>query len=252
MNLEDLLRDSEKDLSPLFSEAMVSVIFGSLWIMAVLLFLSWPHSSLSRHLQDFHLPWTFFCTFAGALIITAYVNMRCGLGEILPKVVSARMDREGLTTFDEEKDYFSYAFPQTFWQTMFLILLLFPFLVLGAMIHGTTLSDFLVALEILFSASFLCRQAGFFFLLLWGRWRFGGYWSGRLFYLAWFFGTAFSFPALNPLLLLFHLHFGQRVPLGPEVSSPLPYFFLVVFLFLFFTIFCWRLIRRKNLVRRRP
>lgn len=249
MHLEDLFRDGEKDLSPIFSATMVSVLFGGLWIMILLLFLSWPYSPLFQYLLESRIPWTFYSVFAGALIVISYMNLRLGLGEIIPKVVSARTDREGLITHEEETDYGSYALPQQGIHTLTLILLFFPFLLLGGLVNGTTCSDFFVALGILFSASFLCRQGAFLGVLLWGRWSPGAYWGGRIFFLLLLFGTGFFFPEGNPLLLLFNLHFGERIPLGPVVSSPLPYFLLSLFLFLTFTLLSRLMIKRKRTKR---
>ncbi|MEW6187897.1 MAG: hypothetical protein AB1585_19385 [Thermodesulfobacteriota bacterium] len=246
MKLDYILGESEKDLAPIFSSPMSSITLSSLWIMGILLFLSWPYTSLYRYLQDARIPWTFFSTFAGALIIISYINIRCGLGEIIPNIVYARLEREGVTTREEERDYFSYGLPQTLIHTLTLLLLLLPFLILAGAINGIPWRIFILGLSIIFSASLLCRQVAFLLLLIWGRWRLSGYLGARLFFCFFLFATGFFLPAINPLLLLFNLHFGQRLPLGPVIPSVVPYFTVIPAVILVFSVFLQWVIFRKN------
>jgi hypothetical protein len=224
MRWDDLLRDSSKNLAPIFSANMSSITLGCLWLMGVVLFFSWPYASLDQYLQEFRIPWTYFSTFGGALIMIAYVNLRAAQGEIIPDISYARLEREGIVTYEEERPYLAYEFPQALIHIFILLLLLLPFLILGAVVTGITFNHFLIGLSVLFTGSLLCRQCSFFLFQLGGRWRLTGYLGARLFYCLFLFLSGFVIPEYNPLLLLFNLHFGERVPVGPIIPSPAPYF----------------------------
>ena len=103
--------------------------------------------------------------------MVSYLNLRCALGEIIPQSIFARLEREGVTTFEEERDYLAYEFPHSLLHTLVFHLLMLPFLILGAAITGISSQDFVLGLGILFTASLLCRQVSFFLLLILGRWQ---------------------------------------------------------------------------------
>jgi hypothetical protein len=246
MKWNDILGDSEKDLSPVFSPTMLSNTMGVLWVLGILLFLTWPFRSLFHYIEAFQIPQTFLGTFTGGLIMVSYLNLRCALGEIIPKSIFARPEREGITTFEEERDYFTYGFPQSVLHTLVFHLLMLPFLMIGSAVTGISLPAFALGLAILFTASLLIRQASFFLLLIFGRWRMSGYLGARLFYVLFLFATAFAAPFLNPVLLLVNLHYGGRLPIGPVIRSPSPYFLVVLSaILLLFLVNQW-IIRRHN------
>jgi hypothetical protein len=246
MKFDSIFGDSERDLTPIFSSEMVSITMGSLWVMGIILVLTWPYAALFQYIKSFRIPQTFLGTFVGGLVMVSYMNIRCGLGEIIPKSIFARSEREGLSTFEEERDYCSYAFPQSLFHTLLFHLLMLPFLIIGAAVTGISLPAFALGLAILFTASLLCRQASFFMLLIIGRWRVSGYLGARLFYVLFLFATAFIAPSLNPVLLLVKLHYGERVPIGPVIPTSSPYFGVVLSaIFLFFLVNQW-IIRRNN------
>ena len=228
MKLDYIFGDNERDLSPIFSSNMASITMGCLWVMGIILVLTWPYAPLFQYIKDFRIPQTFLSTFVGGLIMVSYINIRCGLGEIIPKSIFARSEREGITTFEEERDYLFYGFPQSVLHTLVFHLLLLPFLIIGAAVTGIVPRDFALGLAILFTASLLCRQASFFFLLVLGRWRLSAYLGARLFYILFLFPTAFIAPFLNPVLLLVKIHYGERVPIGPIIPTPFPYFLVVL------------------------
>lgn len=246
MKWDSIFGESEKDLAPIFSSNMVSITMGCLWVMGIILGLSWPFRFLSHYIETFRIPQTFLSIFVGGLIMMSYLNLRCALGEIIPSTIFARVEREDLTTFEEERDYLVYEFPRSLFQTLVFHLLLFPFLILGAAVTGISFQDFFLGLGILFTASLVCRQAAFFLLLILGRWRVSGYMGARLFYFIFLFGTAFLVPVLNPILLLVKLHYGEGVPIGPVIPSLSPYFLAVLSAILFFLLVNQWTIRRNN------
>lgn len=234
MKTDSIWSDSERDLAPIFSPRMVSITTGCLWVLGIILVLTWPFRSLPRYIEGFRIPQTFLTTFAGGLIMVSYLNLRCALGEIIPDSVFARVDREDVTTFEEERGYLSYGFPVSVIHTLVLHLLMLPFLILGAAASGISLQGFVLGLAILFTASLLCRQVSFFLLLIWGRWRVSGYLGARVFYVLFLFATVFIAPSLNPVVLLVKLHYGERVPIGPVIPSLFPYFLVVLSAILIF------------------
>jgi hypothetical protein len=250
MKLDFILNDSEKDLAPFFSSAMISITMGYLWVLGIILVLTWPYSPLFQYLEIFRIPQAFLSTFVGSLIMVSYINLRCGLGEIIPHSGFAILERENLPTSEEERDYLFYGFPQAVLQTLWFHLLMLPFLLVGAAVTGISLPTFTLSLAVVSSASLLCRQISFFLLLLLGRWHSIGYYGSRLFYLLFLGGTAFFVPILNPVLLLYNLHYGERVPIGPILPTTVPYFIVVLsVLFLFFLASEW-IIRRRTLHNR--
>ncbi len=243
--------ETEKDLSPIFSSNMVSITMGSLWLMGIILILTWPYRFLFQYLEGFQIPPTFLCIFVSGLIMISYLNLRSALGEIIPDSFFARLEREGVTTFEEERDYLTYGFPQSLFHTLVFHLLLLPFLIIGAAITGIPLSNFFLGLAVLFTSSLLCRQVSFFLLLTLGRWQVSGYVGARLFYFIFLFATAFIAPFLNPVLLLVKLHYGERVPFGPVIHSLFPFFVVVLSSVLFFLLLNQGIIRRNNRKRSR-
>ena len=246
MKLDSIFGDSERDLAPIFSSSMVSITMGCLWVLGIILVLTWPFSSLFHYIEGFRIPQTFLGTFVGGLIMVSYLNLRCALGEIIPDSIFARLEREDITTFEEERDYLSYGFPLSVLHTLVFHLLMLPFLIIGKAATGISLQAFVLGLAILFTASLLCRQASFFLLLILGRWRVSGYLGARVFYILFLFATAFIAPFLNPVLLLVKLHYGERVPIGPVIPTLFPYFLVVLSaILLFFLVNQW-IIRRNN------
>ncbi len=111
MKTDSIFGDSERDLAPIFSSSMVSITMGCLWVLGIILVLTWPFRSLFHYIEGFRIPQTFLATFVGGLIMVSYLNLRCALGEIIPDSIFARLEREDVTTFEEERDYLSYGFP---------------------------------------------------------------------------------------------------------------------------------------------
>jgi hypothetical protein len=246
MKWESIFGESERDLAPIFSSSMVSIIMGSLWVMGIILLLTWPFRFLFQYIEGFRIPQTFLGTFVGGLIMVSYLNLRCGLGEIIPNSIFARLEREGITTFEEERDYLAYEFPHALLHTLVFLLLLLPFLILGAAVTGISSQDFVLGLAILLTASLLCRQVSFLLLLILGRWRVSGYVGSRLFYFIFLLATAFMAPFLNPVLLLAKLHYGEEVPIGPIITSTSPYFIVILSAIMIFLPVNQWIIRRNN------
>ncbi len=246
MKTDSIFGDSERDLAPIFSSRMVSITMGCLWVLGIILVLTWPFRSLFHYIEGFRIPQTFLATFVGGLIMVSYLNLRCALGEIIPDSIFARLDREDVTTFEEERGYLSYGFPISVLHTLVFHLLMLPFLILGAAATGISLQGFVLGLAILFTASLLCRQVSFFLLLIWGRWRVSGYLGARVFYILFLFATAYIAPSLNPVLLLVNLHYGERVPIGPVIPTLFPYFLVVLSAILIFLLVNQWIIRRNN------
>jgi hypothetical protein len=227
MRFDYLTDDSERSLTPFFSPKMLSITFNCVWIIGSLLLVFWPHKELFNFIRGHRVPLTFLGVFVGMLLISAYVNLGCGRGEIFPKNLFSRMIREGIITLEEKYDYLSYGLVQSILHNIFFILLAFPLLMLAATVSGISLQVFAQALSILFTAPILCRLLSFLIYLVFGRWGLVGFLSTRLFFVFFFFATGAFAAFANPILHIYAFYSGEEILTGFQINAYSLYLMLV-------------------------
>lgn len=250
MRFDYLADPTEKSLAPFFSPRMLSVTFNCIWILGVLLMVFWPKKGLFNFIEENEIPLVFLPTFVAALLINSYVNLRCGRGEMYPKDILYKLEGKGVTTFEEENDFFSYGLVESLLHTMFLLLLLLPMLLVSAGLSGISLQVFAKALSILFTSSLLCRLFGFLMYPCSGKWSLVGYLSIRLFFIFFMFVTVVFAPFANPILLINALYKGEEILSPSPMSTYAVYMMLVTAAILLFTL-ANQAIVRHNIHRER-
>jgi len=226
MKFDYLTDNSEKSLAPFFSAKMLVVTFNSIWILGLILIILWPRRALFLFVMGHRIPLSFFVVFAVALLVNSYVNLRCGRGEIFQHRLSSRLAMENIVTFEEMRDFFSYSFVAFLLHTLFLLLFLLPLLIVSAAISAVTPVVLIKALSIIFTASLSCRMFGFLVFLLWGRWRFVGYLTTRIFYIFFIFATGAFAGYVNPVLL--HAFYGGQASFAPLSANAYSIYMIVV------------------------
>jgi hypothetical protein len=206
MKYHFLTDDSEKSLAPFFSKTMLTANFTGVVVISILLIISWPHQPLSGFMHQNKAPLVFFVIFAATLIVTSYINLCCGRGEMIRRgyhIIKYRTDR---STLEKENDFLKYGLIAFLLHSSILLLLFLPHLILAASISSVGLLQSLKAVSILYSASLLCRLFGFMVYLFWGRASTLGYFIARTFMIVFIFGTFFLAPCLNPIQFLYKLN----------------------------------------------
>ncbi len=218
--------DDEKSLAPFFSPLMSSITYNYIWILGVILLISWPHKSLYQYIQSHNMPLTFMAVFAASMIMISYIQIRCGRGEVFVKDSYSKMMREGVRTFEEDNGFIIYGLPQSIMHILFFVFLSLPMLILAASISGVGIEHLLMALFILFMSALVCRWFAFLIYLILGRWNFWGYLLPRIFFILIFFITAFYNDFANPVLLL-NLFFEGEVSVLQDDMSKYPLFIML-------------------------
>ena len=149
-------------------------------------------------------PSVFFPVMAAALVIYAYVQLRCGRGEIVKSRFSENYLRQ-LSTFEQEYSFMEYAFVEFLLHVVFLVLLIIPVLMLATSISGLPFIVLIQGVSVIFTAALLCRLIGFMTYLLWGRGGSIGYLIARVLMCIFLFVTALNLPVVNPVRLLYAL-----------------------------------------------
>ena len=201
-----LTDDSEKSLAPFFSKTVLSASFTGVVVVSILLLIFWPRQPLSGFIVENKAPLAFFWVFAATLIVTSYINLCCGSGEMIRRGYYIIKYRTDLSTFEKENDFFKYGLIEFLLHSLILSLLFLPHLILAASISAVSFTIFLKAVSILYTASLLCRMFGFILYLFWGRASTIGYFVARTFMIVFIFGTFFFAPFLNPLRFLYLLN----------------------------------------------
>lgn len=210
MKFDYSTNDTQKSLAPFFSTKMLSITFSGLWILCLILFICWPTKDLHFYVSGPEMPLSFLVIFGVTLLLNAYVNLRCGHGEIFIASIPGRPKRDKLATFEEERDFFSYGLIEFIFHTLFLLVILLPILLVSASLSEITPWVLLKSLSIIFVASLLCRMFGFLMFVAWKAHPMIGYQSTRLFFLVFIFGTAVFAPFTNSFLMINALYKGQE------------------------------------------
>ncbi|RJQ64771.1 MAG: hypothetical protein C4530_01675 [Desulfobacteraceae bacterium] len=212
MRTEFLTDDSERSLAPFFSPPLLSATATGLYIVGCVLLLFWPRQELFRFIGTNSEPLLFFQVFSTAALVQAYLNLRCGRGEMV-KQDDLPYFRKEVSTHETERNFLRYGLKGFLLHTIFLILPFLPLLLVASSISGVSAAVFAEAVSVLWITSLLCRVFGFFVYLLWGRLSYAGYLTVRVFGILLLFATAAYSAALNPLLLLYHMNKGVQNPL---------------------------------------
>ncbi len=101
MKFDYSTNDTQKSLAPFFSTKMLSITFSGLWILCLILFICWPTKDLHFYVSGPEMPLSFLVIFGVTLLLNAYVNLRCGHGEIFIASIPGRPKRDELATFED-------------------------------------------------------------------------------------------------------------------------------------------------------
>ena len=207
MKLYFLTDDSEKSLAPFFSKRMLDTVMASAVIVGGLLIVFWSRQSLSEFIANSKEPNIFFLIFAASLIVTSYVSLCCGGGEMVRKgyhMINYHTDKP---TYEKEIEFYRYGLIEFLLHTCVLLLPLLPLLSLAAFGSAVSLTTFIAAVCVLYTASLFCRLCGFVVYLCWGRSSTLGYFAARTLMIIFIFATFLFAPAVNPLQLLYRLNY---------------------------------------------
>jgi len=202
MKFNYLTDDNEKCLAPFFSEVMIAVALYGIFIIAALLVICWPQKSFFSYIHTGTVPILFFLTFAVTLIINAYINLRCGRGEMNKKINFYNEVSE------KETDFLTYGLIEFLLHTSFMILPHLPLLLLAASVSGISAVNVIKAVSVIFTASLFCRMFAFVIYIFEGRASWVGYLLVRAFFILFLFGTLPFFRRINPFQILYEINSG--------------------------------------------
>ena len=207
MDFNYLTDESEKTLVPFFSPVVLSAIFKGIVIVSGFLLVFWPQNFASFIGQN-KTPLVFAMVFTITLIILSYINLCCGRGEMAKSrtLFHEYPKLEKTVTFERENDFLQYGLIGFLLHTVFLLLPFLPLLMLSTSVSGVSLSVFGKACSVVFTASLLCRLAGFIAYTFWGRMSSVGFLLTRVFLGIFLFGTLILAPTINPVLVLYELN----------------------------------------------
>jgi hypothetical protein len=245
MKFDYTINDSQKSLAPFFSAKMLSITFNMTWLLALILLIWMPKKDLYLYFSRHVVPLNFLITFVVTLLMNAYVNLRCGRGEIFESPILVRPKRERLVTLEEERAFFSYGMVEFFIHTLLLLMILLPLLLISGAISAISPRGFFEALSIIFAASLLCRLFGFLMFLSWKNRPRIGYHLTRLFFYFFIFVTGLFVPYANPILMFYSL-FKDRGMVTPFSMAPYPFHMLIMTLGILLLILANHLMARQN------
>jgi hypothetical protein len=200
-----LTDESEKSLAPFFSKTVLSAGFASVVFLGVVLLIFWPRQPLSAFVVVNKDPLVFFLVSAAALIISAYVNLCCGCGDMTRKGYYMIRYRTDLDTFEKEIDFLRYGLIEFIGHTLIFLLPFLPLLIIAASISAVSHIVFIAASSLLYTVSLLFRMFGFVVYLIWGRMSTLGYFVARAFLIVYLFGCLLFVPSINPIRFLSQL-----------------------------------------------
>lgn len=204
-----LTDESEKSLAPFFSPQVLTAGLTGAVIVGIFLLIFWPRQPLSDIMVTGGEPAVYFLVFAAALVVSAYINLGCGAGDMVRKgYYIINYDTEQ-PTHETQIGFYRYGLIEFLLHALVLLLLFMPLLGLAAFISAASWATFLMAVAILYSASLFCRLFGFFVYLIWGRSSTLGYLAARATMIFFVFVTVIFAPRVNPLYLLYRLNQGS-------------------------------------------
>ncbi|MBD3306082.1 hypothetical protein GF339_06820 [candidate division KSB3 bacterium] len=206
MQYEYLTDSSDRSLVPFFSPSVTAALFYGVLIVTGVLVVFWPWQDLPSFMGKQQSPLVFFQLSTAVLIIIAYVNLRCGRGEMVRTDYFKSYEGKPPRTFEQERNFFRYGLIGFLLHTLFLLLPFLPLLILATSLSGLSLRACAQACVLVFMTSLLCRVFGFVMYLLGGRASFFGYFFTRAFFVLVLFATAVLAPACNPILVLYGMN----------------------------------------------
>ncbi|MFC1892080.1 hypothetical protein ACFLZT_06770 [Thermodesulfobacteriota bacterium] len=229
MGFEYITGTAEKTLSPFFSKRVLSAVFKSTLVLGMIMVGSWPDMELFTYIHEGKYPLLFLRTFAAALIINSYINLRCGRGELYAEENYYKLKTGEVKPFELERNFFSYGLIETVLHTAMLLLFFVPILMISARISGITLICFNKACLVLYTSSLVCRLFGFLMYPLHKKSTGTGYIVIRLFYVFFMFGTLYIAPYINPIMIINYLHSGEIMIIFNNITFYSFYMMTVLF-----------------------
>ena len=215
MQWDYLYDESEKTLTPFFSEPILSYHFRCLIIAGIVLLVLWPRQPFYHFLEASHAPLLFFQVFVVATILCSYLSLRCGRGEMVQRDYFSEYYEEP-PSFEKERNFFTYGLVGFLLHTAFLVLPFIPILIIATTVSLVPFALFAKAVIVLYASALLCRITGFVLYLLGGRLSYSGYFIARVFIIFYLFATALFYSRINPLNILYRLNKDVK-----SVGSPL-------------------------------
>jgi hypothetical protein len=211
MNFTYLTDESEKSLAPFLAKVTLSALWRGVLIVAGVFLIFNPWQDLRSFFTQQKVPLLSFELFTATLIINAYINLRCGRGEMVERrYLHPDRSKHEIAAFEKEQNFFLYSLIEFVLHTLFLMCPFLPFLIVAASFSGVSLTIFAKASSVVFTASFLCRIMGFLIYLFRGRLSAFGHVLARLFWSIFLFVTILAAPSINPILILYDLNSGSR------------------------------------------
>jgi hypothetical protein len=201
-----LTDESEKSLAPFYSKRVLETVLVSVAIVGAFLIVFWSRRPFSELIATGNESTLFFLIFAATLIVNSYVNLCCGGGEMIRKgyyIINYQTDKP---TYEKEIDFYRYAMIEFFLHTLLLLLPFLPLLSLAACSSMVSMTTFIMAVSILYTAALFCRMSGFWVYLFCGRSSTLGYFAARALMIFFVFATIYLAPAINPLQVLYQLN----------------------------------------------
>lgn len=204
-----LLRGTQ---SYFLSKGPLTVASHYILALAAVLFVIWPKS---QYLRVGSPPLTFSIQAIVATVIMAYLSFSYGAGKfgeepvwesprtLMGQGLTWRGAVVGLTVL-------------TLGHTLFFIVLALPLLIAAAHVSGISRANFGQAMLLIGACTLAYRWLGLLTLSLWESQDFIRYVVARVAFVAFVLASAFFLPALNPLLGLISMSFGEE--LGQVVS----------------------------------
>jgi len=215
MKYHYLTDESENSLAPFFSRQVLSAGLAGTAIVGIILLLFWPRQPLAGIMSTGSQPAVFFLASAAALIVNAYISLRCGAGDMIRNGYHMVYDAAAHSTYETQFGFYGYGLIEFLLHGLVLLLLFLPLLALAAFVSATSWEVFLEAVAVLYSAALLCRMSGFTAYLLWGRSSTLGYFTVRATMIIFVFITVIFAPLINPLYILYLLTYNAESAAHP-------------------------------------
>jgi hypothetical protein len=189
------------------AKAPLTAALHYLLALASVLFVIWPKSQFLRVGSP---PLTFSIEAIVATLITAYLSFSYGaskFGDETAQVSPKALLGQGLT----QRSAVVGLTVLTIGHTLFFIVLALPLLVAAAHVSGIATENFGRALLLMMLCTLAYRWLGLLTLCLWETQDFMRYVVARAAFVVIVVGSAFLFPASNPLLGLISMSFGEEL-----------------------------------------
>jgi hypothetical protein len=189
------------------AKAPLTAALHYLMVLACVLFVIWPKSQFLRVGSP---PLTFSIEAIVATLIMAYLSFSYGaskLGDEAAQVSPRTLVRQGLT----RRGAVLGLSVLTIGHTLFFVVLALPLLVAAAHVSGISTQNFGRALWLMVICTLAYRWLGLLTLCVWETQDFMRYVVARVAFVVLVVGSAFLFPASNPLLGLISMSFGEEL-----------------------------------------